>query len=66
MSSFYFTILFNDDNSFKGVRTPNGKEYNLVDWNKQFTDLNPKSSKTGTTVGASVSDKNIFQGTTNQ
>ena len=45
MSSFYFTILFNNDNSFKGVRTPNGKEYSLADWNKQFIDLNPKRAR---------------------
>ncbi len=65
MQSFRFTILFNDDNSFKGVRTSNGKEYSLSDWNKLFTNLNPQSSQTGTTVTSSTTDKNNFKGTKN-
>ena len=66
MSSFYFTILFNDDNTFKGIRTPSGTEYSLAAWNKMFTNLNPQSSKTGTTVGSSTHKEDDFKGTTNQ
>ncbi len=57
MQSFYFTILFNNDETFKGVRLPSGTEYNLSDWNKIFKTLNPQSSNTGTSVGTSTSSK---------
>ena len=57
MQSFYFTILFNNDETFKGVRLPSGTEYNLSDWTKIFTTLNPQSRNTGTSVGTSTSSK---------
>jgi RHS repeat-associated protein len=60
MQKWYFTILFNDDKSFKGVRTSNGKVYTLEEWNKQFTNLDPKSSQTGTNVnGNTVEADNV-------
>jgi len=58
MSRFIFTVLFNKDNTFKGVRTANGKEYTLDEWNKQFTNLNPQSKTTGTTVNGSSNTQN--------
>ena len=61
MSDFNFTILFNKNNTFKGVRTPSGTEYNLADWNKLFSNLNPKSTQAGTSVGSTVQKKDDFK-----
>ncbi|MEE9363953.1 MAG: hypothetical protein V3U92_15235 [Cellulophaga sp.] len=50
MQQFNFFILFNDDDTFKGISLGNGTWYELADWNKIFTDLSPKGQNTGTNV----------------
>ena len=50
MQQFNFFILFNDDDTFKGVSLGNGTWYDLNAWNKIFTDLSPKNQNTGTNV----------------
>lgn len=52
MQKFSFQIKFNDSNNFSGVIL-NGKQYNLRDWNAQFTKLDPRMEGTGTNVGSS-------------
>jgi hypothetical protein len=47
---FNFFILFNDDDTFKGVSLANCTWYELAAWNKLFTDLSPKDQNTGTNV----------------
>lgn len=49
MYEFKMTVLFNEDETIKGVEL-NGKQYNIEDWNKMFSTLNPKSSKVTTTT----------------
>lgn len=44
MYEFRMTILFNDDETFKGV------EVNGTNWNKLFSNLNPKSTTVSTTT----------------
>lgn len=50
MSKFSFYILFNRDETFRGVSLSNGTWYNRDDWNKLFQSLNPKDSNVGTNV----------------
>jgi len=50
MQKFTFNILFNDDNSIKGVSLDNGDWYEIGDWNKLFEDINPASKTAGTNV----------------
>lgn len=50
MQQFNFFILFNADNTFKGVSLSNGTFYELADWNKIFTNLNPQDQNIGTNI----------------
>jgi len=47
MQEFGMTILFNKDETFKGVEF-GGKQYSIEEWNKQFTKLDPKDTKVST------------------
>ncbi|MCB9251852.1 MAG: hypothetical protein H6605_05255 [Flavobacteriales bacterium] len=49
MQFFELTIIFNSDETFNSVIHDN-KWYSLADWNKQFTDINPKDTKTSTVL----------------
>jgi|GEM_PF-3069326 len=52
MYSFNMTVLFNDDETIKGVEL-NGKQYRIDEWNKMFSQLNPKSTTVHTTTNNS-------------
>jgi hypothetical protein len=59
MSKFSMYILFNEDETFKGVSLSDGTWYNLDDWNKIFESLDPTDSDVGTDVQKSdVKTKN--------
>jgi RHS repeat-associated protein len=47
MQEFSMTILFSKDDTFKGVEF-GGKQYSIVEWNKQFTKLDPKVQEVST------------------
>lgn len=47
MQEFGMTILFNKDETFKGVEF-GGKQYSIEEWNKQFTQLDPKNTNVST------------------
>jgi len=51
MSDSYFYIQFNDDETIKHVEDTKGNQYTPDQWNEQFTNQNPQSSETGTSVG---------------
>ena len=50
MQNFNLFIMFNDDETFKGVSLGNGKWYELSEWNKNFTSLSPGDQNVGTNV----------------
>ncbi len=50
MQKFSLFIIFNEDETFKGVSLGNGKWFELKDWNNIFRDLDPQSQNTGTEV----------------
>ena len=49
MSSFQLEVVFNHDNSFKGVNLGDAF-YSVEAWNGKFTSLDPKDGNTSTTV----------------
>jgi hypothetical protein len=49
MYQFNMTILFNTDETFKAIEL-NGKQYNIEEWNKLFSELNPQSTEVKTTT----------------
>jgi hypothetical protein len=50
MQKFNFNILFNDDETFRGISLNDGTWFTLEEWNKNFTELSPQDSNTGTNV----------------
>ncbi len=50
MSRFNFNVVFNEDDTFKGVSLMNGTYFSLKEWNAIFYNLNPQSKETGTNV----------------
>lgn len=50
VQEFLFFILFNEDGTFKGASLGNGNWFELKDWNKIFTDLDPKGQNVGTNI----------------
>ena len=50
MQKFSFSIKFNDKNKFDKVILNSGKEFKIDQWNKFFTDLDPKNPKVGTNI----------------
>lgn len=50
MQKFDFFVHFNEDETFKGISLGNGTWYEVKDWNKIFTNLNPKDQDVGTNV----------------
>gem|GEM_PF-5445015 len=49
MQQFSLNILFNKDESFKGVEL-NGKEYSREEWNNIFKNLDPKDTQISTKI----------------
>ena len=49
MQIFSMTILFNEDETFKGVEF-GGKIHSIEEWNKQFIELDPKDTNVSTTT----------------
>ena len=52
MYKFSMTVLFNPDETFKGVEL-NGKQYSIGEWNKMFSNLDPQSTNVTTTTNNS-------------
>lgn len=53
MSSFDFNVIFSEKDGkkvIKGVETNDGKYIDRETWNKKFEKLDPKCSKTGTSI----------------